>query len=92
MSGQTYKAVIERPGFPGRREPYARLEDGRLMPMGWNMGDRFCTNDTGTAEYVMVGGRGLWRFTLDPICQCWNEGEWGRVHREDCPLHKDGAS
>lgn len=20
-------------------------------------------------------------------CQCWNEGEWGRVHREDCPIH-----
>ena len=20
-------------------------------------------------------------------CQCWNEGQYGRVHREDCPLH-----
>ena len=20
-------------------------------------------------------------------CRCWNEGQWGRVHREDCPLH-----
>lgn len=25
------------------------------------------------------------------VCQCWNEGQWGRVHREDCPIHKDGA-
>ncbi len=23
----------------------------------------------------------------DPVCQCWNEGQWGRVHREDCPIH-----
>ena len=22
-------------------------------------------------------------------CQCWNEGEWGRVHREDCPIHRN---
>lgn len=29
--------------------------------------------------------------TEDPACQCWNEGQWGRVHREDCPIHKDGA-
>jgi hypothetical protein len=21
-------------------------------------------------------------------CRCWNEGQYGRVHREDCPLHK----
>jgi hypothetical protein len=21
-------------------------------------------------------------------CRCWNEGEWGRVHREDCPIHR----
>jgi hypothetical protein len=25
--------------------------------------------------------------TADPVCQCWNEGQYGRVHREDCPLH-----
>jgi hypothetical protein len=25
------------------------------------------------------------------LCQCWNEGQYGRVHREDCPVHKDGA-
>lgn len=23
----------------------------------------------------------------DAVCRCWNEGEWGRVHREDCPIH-----
>lgn len=22
-------------------------------------------------------------------CACWNEGQYGRVHREDCVLHKD---
>lgn len=22
-----------------------------------------------------------------PVCQCWNEGQYGRVHREDCPIH-----
>lgn len=26
-----------------------------------------------------------------PICQCWNEGQYGRVHREDCPLHGPAA-
>lgn len=20
-------------------------------------------------------------------CRCWNEGQYGRVHREDCPIH-----
>lgn len=23
------------------------------------------------------------------ICQCWNEGQYGRVHREDCPIHDE---
>lgn len=27
----------------------------------------------------------------EALCQCWNEGQYGRVHREDCPIHKDGA-
>lgn len=27
----------------------------------------------------------------DDGCRCWNEGEWGRVHREDCPLHGPAA-
>lgn len=25
--------------------------------------------------------------TGEPVCQCWNEGQYGRIHREDCPLH-----
>lgn len=25
--------------------------------------------------------------TAETLCRCWNEGEWGRVHREDCPIH-----
>lgn len=24
-------------------------------------------------------------------CQCWNEGQYGRVHREDCPVHGPSA-
>lgn len=24
-------------------------------------------------------------------CRCWNDGQYGRVHREDCPIHKGGA-
>jgi hypothetical protein len=27
----------------------------------------------------------------EPVCRCWNEGEWGRVHREDCPIHGDAG-
>lgn len=27
--------------------------------------------------------------TGDVTCQCWNEGQYARAHREDCPLHKD---
>jgi hypothetical protein len=23
-----------------------------------------------------------------PNCQCWNEGQWGRVHTEECPIHQ----
>lgn len=22
------------------------------------------------------------------VCQCWNEGQWGRVHTEECPIHQ----
>lgn len=29
---------------------------------------------------------------VESRCRCWNEGEWGRVHREDCPVHKDDVS
>lgn len=27
----------------------------------------------------------------EPVCQCWNEGQYGRVHREDCPIHSEEA-
>jgi hypothetical protein len=42
----------------------------------------------------VVSGYGIDRQhrVVDPdeqarACQCWNEGQYGRVHREDCPLH-----
>lgn len=27
-------------------------------------------------------------------CRCWNEGQWGRVHSEDCPIpsHREKKS
>lgn len=25
--------------------------------------------------------------SIDTGCRCWNEGQYGRVHREDCPIH-----
>jgi hypothetical protein len=26
-------------------------------------------------------------YEVFPPCACWNEGQYGRVHREDCPIH-----
>lgn len=44
------------------------------------------------ANQIANAFRGLgYEVTLDPeaqVCQCWNEGQYGRVHREDCPLHR----
>jgi len=48
---------------PGKSEPYAELEDGRTMPMGWNLGQTFEVGQTGIAEYVVTGSAGLWQFT-----------------------------
>lgn len=58
-------AVITQPGVPGRSEPYARLEDGRVMPMGWSRGKTFSVGQTGRAEYVMTSYASLWKFTPD---------------------------
>jgi hypothetical protein len=50
-------------GGTGRTEPYARLNDGRVMPMGWNMGQRIEVGTKGVAEYIATSSAGLWRFT-----------------------------
>jgi len=57
-------AVIVRKAVNGH-EPYAQLEDGRVMPMGWNMGDRVAIGTKGTAEYIMTSNAGLWKFTAE---------------------------
>lgn len=37
-----------------------------------------------------AGHRGACSAKPDPaVCQCWKEGQYGRVHREDCPIHAD---
>jgi hypothetical protein len=59
------KAVITQPGVPGRSEPYAKLEDGRTMPMGWSMGKTFAVGQAGRAEYVRTPSASLWKFTPD---------------------------
>jgi hypothetical protein len=57
-------AVIVRESENGR-EPYAELEDGRVMPMGWNMGDRVAVGTKGTAEYIKSSYASLWKFTAE---------------------------
>lgn len=61
------KATIIRKGRcreDGYTEPYAELEDGRVMPMGLNLsGPIFEVGTKGTAEYVTTPGAGLWQFT-----------------------------
>lgn len=59
------KAVIVDEGNPGRPygEPRAQLEDGRVMPMGWNAGTTIPVGTTGEAQYVMRSSAGLWLFT-----------------------------
>lgn len=59
------RAVITRPGVPGRSEPYAKLEDGRVMPMGWSRGKTYRVGQTGRAEYVRTSYASLWRFIPD---------------------------
>lgn len=50
----------------GYTEPYALLDDGRTMPMGWNrLGPIFEVGTTGTARYVWTPAAGLWQFTAD---------------------------
>jgi hypothetical protein len=60
-----YKAVITVEGTPGQNEPCARLEDGRVMPMGWNMNQTIPNSTKGTAKYVSTPNRGLWLFEAD---------------------------
>lgn len=62
---KVYKAVIVNTGKPGTNEPYARLEDGREFPMGWNMGKEYPLGTKGTAKYVSTTMAGLWLFTPD---------------------------
>lgn len=40
-----------------------------------------------TAEAREGYQRKLTQHANNIICQCWNEGQYGRVHREDCPTH-----
>jgi hypothetical protein len=54
-------AVIVRESENGH-EPYAQFEDGRIMPMGWNCGDKVAVGTRGTAEYVSDRRAGLWQF------------------------------
>ena len=61
---QPIRATILTPGEP-RREPTAELADGRVMPMGWNMGQTIPAGTTGTAIYIRRGNWGLWQFTPD---------------------------
>lgn len=50
----------------GYSEPYALLEDGRTMPMGWNRsGPIFEVGTEGTAQYIATRNAGLWKFTPD---------------------------
>jgi hypothetical protein len=64
-----YRAEIVRKGRcaeDGYTEPYARLEDGRVMPMGRNRsGPVFEVGTTGVAAYVSAASSGLWLFTPD---------------------------
>lgn len=60
------RATIIRPGVPGQSEPYAQLdEDGRVMPMGLNLGETLEVGITGEAEYISSSSSGLWKFTAD---------------------------
>lgn len=73
------RATIVAPvGRPGRNEPYAKLEDGRVMPMGWSHGQSWPIGTTGEAEYVVTSAASLWRFTPDPDrrWRCDRAGFW----------------
>jgi hypothetical protein len=49
-------------------EPYAQLEDGRVMPMGWNGRNApFAKGTVGIAEYVMTPSMSLWQFTAGQV-------------------------
>jgi hypothetical protein len=61
-NNQNVPAVITTAGVPGRSEPYAKLADGRIMPMGWNMGKTYRVGQTGRASYVRTSYASLWRF------------------------------
>ena len=64
---KVYAATIVRSGRCREEnwsEPYALLEDGRTMPMGWNcIGEIYKVGTVGTAQYVFTGAAGLWKFT-----------------------------
>ncbi len=47
-------------------EPYAQLEDGRVMPMHYNRGQDLEPGTTGVARYIYTHSSGLWQFTPDP--------------------------
>jgi len=62
MSNKPEKAVITFQGTLDQ-EPSARLEDGRIMPMGWNRGNMFPIGTKGIAQYISTPSMGLWLFT-----------------------------
>ena len=69
MTDRAFPAVIVRKGRcreDGYTEPYAKLADGRVMPMGWNAtGPIFEVGTEGTAQYVATPSAGLWQFKAD---------------------------
>lgn len=69
MATERIGATIVRKGrceADGYTEPYARLDDGREMPMGWNTsGPIFEVGTRGTAGFVATPRGGLWRFEPD---------------------------
>jgi hypothetical protein len=69
MSDRVYRATIVKKGRcaeDGYTEPYALLDNGRTMPMGWNAsGPVYEVGTTGTAAYIQTPTAGLYRFTPD---------------------------
>lgn len=65
-------AVIIFEGVQGKREPSARLSDGREFPMGWNLFNSKGTYPIGTkgwARFFRAGSYALWEFCSEEEVQ-----------------------
>lgn len=90
-TAESVQADAERPSA-GRNPRDARVPSGERPPVSqwdqcpcgarWNPETRQWTDGLPERVHVREHGYG---------CQCWNEGQYGRVHREDCPLHREGS-